>query len=165
MVVGPEGFAEWVKQHSAGEMVQWISLDPALFDEAPGWKEMAARGEKMMLSADGLAAGVAELGEERAREGKFTDPLLLDANYVRRSDAEIFWKDPASHGKGGYSETRLCDSRVQGRRGRGAGGGKSAGRGRGAAGNGEAAGGFCVRQRARRYRFGNRGGKAGVGRG
>jgi hypothetical protein len=80
-------------------MVQWISLDPALFDEAPGWKEMAARGEKMMLSADGLAAGVAELGEERAREGKFTDPLLLDANYVRRSDAEIFWKDPARHGK------------------------------------------------------------------
>ena len=53
----------------------------------------------MILSSDGLAAGAAELGEERAREGKFTDPLLLDANYVRRSDAEIFWKDPASHGK------------------------------------------------------------------
>jgi hypothetical protein len=53
----------------------------------------------MILSADGLAAGVAELGEERARDGKFTDPLRLDANYVRRSDAEIFWKDPVSHGK------------------------------------------------------------------
>jgi len=99
MVVAPEGFVEWVKQHSAGEMLQWISLDPALFDETRGWKEMAACGEKVMLSTDGLAAGVAELGEERAREGKFTDPLLLDANYVRRSDAEIFWKDPASHGK------------------------------------------------------------------
>src|SRR6266481_5931440 len=33
MVVAPEGFVEWVKQHSAGEMLQWISLDPALFDE------------------------------------------------------------------------------------------------------------------------------------
>ena len=99
MVVAPEGFLEWVKQHAGRESVQWITFDPALFNAAPGWKEIAARGEKMILSADGLAAGVAELGEERAREGKFTDPLVLDANYVRRSDAEIFWKDPASHGK------------------------------------------------------------------
>jgi tRNA threonylcarbamoyladenosine biosynthesis protein TsaB len=99
MVVAPEGFLEWVKQHAGRESVQWITLDPALFNATPGWKEMTARGEKMILSADGLAAGVAELGEERAREGKFTDPLVLDANYVRRSDAEIFWKDPATHGK------------------------------------------------------------------
>ena len=99
MVVAPEGFVEWVKQHASGESVQWITLDPSLFDAAPAWKERAVRGERMILSADGLAAGVAELGEERARKGKFTDPLVLDANYVRRSDAEIFWKDPASHGK------------------------------------------------------------------
>ena len=99
MVIAPEGFVEWVQQHAAADSIQWISLDPALFGEVPGWNERAMRGEKMILSADGLAAGVAELGEERAREGKFTDPLLLDANYVRRSDAEIFWKDPASHGK------------------------------------------------------------------
>ena len=99
MVIAPEGFVEWVKQHVAGEAVNWITLDPGLFSDLQGWKERAGRGEKMILSSDGLAAGVAELGEERAREGKFTDPLLLDANYVRRSDAEIFWKDPASHGK------------------------------------------------------------------
>jgi tRNA threonylcarbamoyladenosine biosynthesis protein TsaB len=99
MVVAPEGFVEWVKQQAGGESIQWITLDPGLFDAVPGWKERAARGERMILSADGLAAGVAELGEERAREGKFTDPLVLDANYVRRSDAEIFWKDPAGHGK------------------------------------------------------------------
>jgi tRNA A37 threonylcarbamoyladenosine modification protein TsaB len=99
MVIAPEGFVEWVQQHAAVDSIQWITLDPGLFREVPGWNERAVSGERMILSADGLAAGVAELGEERAREGKFTDPLLLDANYVRRSDAEIFWKDPASHGK------------------------------------------------------------------
>jgi hypothetical protein len=36
------------------------------------------------------------LGAQRAAAKSFTDPLLLDANYVRRSDAEIFWKDPRS---------------------------------------------------------------------
>ena len=99
MVIAPEGFVAWVEQRVDGEPVQWISLDPEVFSDLPGWKERAAHGESMMLSSDGLAAGVAELGEQRAREGKFTDPLVLDANYVRRSDAEIFWKDPASHGK------------------------------------------------------------------
>jgi tRNA threonylcarbamoyladenosine biosynthesis protein TsaB len=99
MVVAPEGFVEWVGKHADGERVLWITLDPALLAEVAGWKERVARGERMILSADGLAAGVAELGEKQARDGKFTDPLLLDANYVRRSDAEIFWKDPVSHGK------------------------------------------------------------------
>jgi len=99
MVIAPEGFVEWVKRRVSGERVEWITLDPQLFGDLPGWKERTASAESMRLSSDGLAAGVAELGEERAQEGKFTDVLLLDANYVRRSDAEIYWKDPASHGK------------------------------------------------------------------
>jgi tRNA threonylcarbamoyladenosine biosynthesis protein TsaB len=99
MVIAPDVFVKWVAERVGGSTVRWITLDPELFVEAPSWKERAAKGETLIRCVDGLAAGVAELGEERAREGKFTDPLLLDANYVRRSDAEIFWKDPASHGK------------------------------------------------------------------
>jgi tRNA threonylcarbamoyladenosine biosynthesis protein TsaB len=99
MVIAPDEFVRWVAEHVNGERVRWITLDPELFTDAPIWKERAAKGETLFRCTDGLAAGVAELGEERAVQGKFTDPLLLDANYVRRSDAEIFWKDPASHGK------------------------------------------------------------------
>jgi tRNA threonylcarbamoyladenosine biosynthesis protein TsaB len=99
MVIAPDEFVRWVAQHSGGEAMRWITLDPELIAGTPSWEARAARGERLIRCADGLAAGVAELGEERAREGKFTDPLLLDANYVRRSDAEIFWKDRASHGK------------------------------------------------------------------
>jgi tRNA threonylcarbamoyladenosine biosynthesis protein TsaB len=99
MVIAPDGFVQWVAERVNGETIRWISLDPELFAEAPSWKKRTERGETLIRCSDGLAAGVAELGEERAQAGKFTDPLLLDANYVRRSDAEIFWKDPASHGK------------------------------------------------------------------
>jgi tRNA threonylcarbamoyladenosine biosynthesis protein TsaB len=99
MVIAPDGFVSWVAERAGGAKVRWITLDAELFAEAPSWKERATKGETLIRCGDGLAAGVAELGEERAREGKFTDPLLLDANYVRRSDAEIFWKDPATHGK------------------------------------------------------------------
>jgi hypothetical protein len=30
-------------------------------------------------------------------KGRFTDALALDANYVRRPDAELFWKGNAAH--------------------------------------------------------------------
>ena len=99
MVIAPDEFVRWVGQHAIGDRVRWITLDPELMAGAPSWNERAARGEALIHCADGLAAGVAELGEERARLGEFIDPLVLDAKYVRRSDAEIFWKDPASHGK------------------------------------------------------------------
>jgi len=99
IVIAPDEFVKWVGKRAGGATVRWITLDPELFAEAPSWKERAAKGDTLIRCAEGLAMGVAELGEERAREGRFTDPLLLDANYVRRSDAEIFWKDPASHGK------------------------------------------------------------------
>jgi hypothetical protein len=43
-----------------------------------------------MIGRIGLAASAA---------GRFTDALALDANYVRRPDAEIFWKGNAAHGR------------------------------------------------------------------
>jgi tRNA threonylcarbamoyladenosine biosynthesis protein TsaB len=42
-----------------------------------------------------LAPEIGHLGYLRAREGKLADSLTLDANYVRRSDAELHWKGSA----------------------------------------------------------------------
>jgi hypothetical protein len=47
---------------------------------------------RVVLVSGVLAPVIGRLGFERARRGEFVDPLLLDANYVRRSDAELFWK-------------------------------------------------------------------------
>jgi tRNA threonylcarbamoyladenosine biosynthesis protein TsaB len=41
-----------------------------------------------------LAPMIAQLAGIRAANGEFTDSLRLDANYVRRSDAELLWKEP-----------------------------------------------------------------------
>lgn len=40
-----------------------------------------------------LAEAVAICAERDGAEGKWQDPAALDANYVRRSDAEMFWKE------------------------------------------------------------------------
>jgi tRNA threonylcarbamoyladenosine biosynthesis protein TsaB len=42
-----------------------------------------------------LAAEIGRLGLIRSREGKVVDALTLDANYIRRSDAELHWKGSA----------------------------------------------------------------------
>ena len=40
-----------------------------------------------------LAPSVARCAAVDGRNAKWLDPAALDANYVRRSDAELFWKD------------------------------------------------------------------------
>ena len=99
MVIGPGEFVKWVSELAGGEAVHWVTLDPQIFGGLPEWIEYADRGISLIRCQTGLAAGIAALGEERASQGRLSDALQLDANYVRRSDAEIFWKDPSSHGR------------------------------------------------------------------
>ena len=40
-----------------------------------------------------LAEAVALCAEVDGKRGRWSDPAALDANYVRRSDAELFWRD------------------------------------------------------------------------
>jgi tRNA threonylcarbamoyladenosine biosynthesis protein TsaB len=40
-----------------------------------------------------LAGAVARIAAARLGRGEACDPAALDANYVRRSDAELFWKE------------------------------------------------------------------------
>jgi tRNA threonylcarbamoyladenosine biosynthesis protein TsaB len=42
----------------------------------------------------GLAAAIGKIAWDRLRQGSWQDPAEIDANYVRRSDAELLWKDP-----------------------------------------------------------------------
>ena len=41
-----------------------------------------------------LAGAIAQIAARRFSEGLAVDPAQIDANYVRRSDAELLWRDP-----------------------------------------------------------------------
>ena len=97
MVIAPETFLELASREADGDAVRWVSLDPELITKLPGWGERVRRGELVVKASPELATAIGQIAQERARAGKFSDPLELDANYVRRSDAEIFWKGPAAH--------------------------------------------------------------------
>jgi len=92
LVIAPGEFLNWVARYSHAEPVSWLSLDPELLTTLPTWSNRLQQGDTMTRCSPELATAIARLASERAQAGSFSDPLELDANYVRRSDAEIFWK-------------------------------------------------------------------------
>jgi tRNA threonylcarbamoyladenosine biosynthesis protein TsaB len=50
-------------------------------------------GARVLQVSAALAPAIGRLGYERAKRGELIDALRLDANYLRRSDAEAAWKD------------------------------------------------------------------------
>jgi tRNA threonylcarbamoyladenosine biosynthesis protein TsaB len=71
--------------------ISFASPDPTLFSAALESSVLAgARGEK--VSSD-LAPWIGQLAFDLARRGELVDSLSLDAHYIRRSDAESYWKD------------------------------------------------------------------------
>jgi tRNA threonylcarbamoyladenosine biosynthesis protein TsaB len=95
MVAAPAEFLDWVKERSMNERVAWISMDPEKVTTLEAWRARAETGESVELSTNVLAPAIGKIGRRRALEGRLTDALGLDAEYVRRPDAEVFWKGRA----------------------------------------------------------------------
>lgn len=98
MVAGPREFVDWVTQRSSGAPVDWVSIDPGKLTSQEAWQSRARAGETVELSTTVLAPAIGRLGLQRALDGRLTDALALDADYVRRPDAEVFWKAKSPHG-------------------------------------------------------------------
>ena len=76
-------FPEWLASLPA--TVQFVSTDltRALLD----------LGLSIVTAPRALAAAIARIARARLLRGEACDPAALDADYVRRSDAELFWKE------------------------------------------------------------------------
>jgi len=53
----------------------------------------ALPGRNLVQAPRALAGAIGRIAWQDWRAGKAGDPAALDANYVRRSDAELFWKE------------------------------------------------------------------------
>jgi tRNA threonylcarbamoyladenosine biosynthesis protein TsaB len=92
MVAAPADFISWVAQRAGEEKVSWISMDPELLTSQQDWQARLQAGETMVRSTNVLAPAIGRIGRQRALQGRFTDVLALDAEYIRRPDAEVYWK-------------------------------------------------------------------------
>jgi tRNA threonylcarbamoyladenosine biosynthesis protein TsaB len=98
MVASPAEFMDWVEERSMNGRVSWISMDPEKMTAEEGWRQRAAEGESVEISSSLLAPMIGRIGRQRALDGRLTDALGLDAEYIRRPDAEVFWKGRTGRG-------------------------------------------------------------------
>jgi tRNA threonylcarbamoyladenosine biosynthesis protein TsaB len=86
----------------AGEVV--LSFEQFLAAAPPG-SELVSFGDwpglNVTLAPAWLAGAIGLLAEQRFRLGERPDPAYLDANYVRRTDAEKQWQDLHNFTRGG----------------------------------------------------------------
>jgi len=95
MVIGPGKFVVSAAELANGERITWLSTDPDCLENVPEWQERAKLHEAIEPVPGFLAPMIARMAAAALAAGGQTDALHLDANYVRRSDAEIFWKGSA----------------------------------------------------------------------
>ncbi len=73
----------------------WLASLPAGVEEfvTTGFPLEVAPPARIVLAPPAMAAQVARIAAARLARGEACDPAALDANYVRRADAELFWKE------------------------------------------------------------------------
>ncbi len=89
-VLNAEEFLAAVEARVGNERLTIATTKPSLFEAARSKSRLAEAG--VVRVSPVLAPFVAQIGIERASRGELTNALELDANYIRRSDAEVLWK-------------------------------------------------------------------------
>lgn len=85
-------FVAEAARNAAGTAVAFISPAPELLTEA--LEQVPLREFTVVRAAEDLAPWIGRIAHAMAERGEVVDALSLDANYVRRSDAELYWKEP-----------------------------------------------------------------------
>jgi tRNA threonylcarbamoyladenosine biosynthesis protein TsaB len=89
-ILSLDEFLDLVKTRSS-EGVQLVSATPEVLP--PDRLAEVLPGVSMIQVSPALAPAIGRLGYERSLAGEVVDSMHLDANYVRRSDAELKWTD------------------------------------------------------------------------
>jgi tRNA threonylcarbamoyladenosine biosynthesis protein TsaB len=100
MVIAPDKFLEWCIAQANSAHIDWVSTDPHCLTQTHQWPSRLTLNETVQQVSPLLAPRIGLIGYRLAQQNQFTDALTLDANYVRRSDAELFWKGTTHHGAG-----------------------------------------------------------------
>jgi tRNA threonylcarbamoyladenosine biosynthesis protein TsaB len=95
-VIPPTAFLKRVANECKGRQVHWRTPDPALVQAMPEWQAFPRGGDILERVGTPFADRLGWVALRKFRLGELTDAISLDANYVRRSDAELYWKGTKS---------------------------------------------------------------------
>jgi tRNA threonylcarbamoyladenosine biosynthesis protein TsaB len=91
-VMTADEFLGSLRREAGHEKLVFVTPTPEVLAEALARSDCAGSAVEEVSTV--LAPVIGQLGVARARRGEVVDALHLDANYIRRSDAELLWKGP-----------------------------------------------------------------------
>jgi tRNA threonylcarbamoyladenosine biosynthesis protein TsaB len=97
MVIGPGQFVELVVASAGEQRVSWASTDAGILVGAEEWCQREKLDERLETVSPFMAPAIGRMGATQIKSGRIADALTLDANYVRRADAELHWKTAAKN--------------------------------------------------------------------
>ena len=88
-----------VGEETVSTLADWIASLPAanlefITTDFGPFQHLTNLGIPVVTSPSALAAAVGQIASRVFELGQAVDPAAIDANYVRRSDAELLWKSP-----------------------------------------------------------------------
>jgi tRNA threonylcarbamoyladenosine biosynthesis protein TsaB len=92
-VMMPVEFFEALGKRVGGAEFAIVTPQAELFSGVVSQNEIANLRAVVEPASAVLAPFIGQLGFRQAQRGALADPLTLDANYVRRTDAELHWKE------------------------------------------------------------------------
>jgi len=92
-VMTPAEFFEAVTARVGSAEFTIVTPTTDLFAALRSQNETAFAGISVEAASPVLAPMIGQLGFQQAQRGQLVDALTLDANYVRRTDAEMHWKE------------------------------------------------------------------------
>ena len=92
-VMTPAEFFEALRERAGGAEFAIVTPQRELFSGVASRDEITALRGTVEPASSVLAPFIGQLGFQQAQRGALADPLTLDANYVRRTDAELHWKE------------------------------------------------------------------------
>jgi tRNA threonylcarbamoyladenosine biosynthesis protein TsaB len=90
VVLSSEEYFRWVARQSEGQTP--LFLTPTIQAVETGLAASSLAGAAVQEVSGDLAPFIGRLGHGRALRGELVDALGLQANYVRRTDAEVKWR-------------------------------------------------------------------------
>ena len=85
-------FIARVRKASTDQHVRWLTPDAGLLQAFPEWQSLSSDGHTIQTVEPPFSSILGLLGFQKFKQGLVTDAAALDANYIRRCDAEVLWK-------------------------------------------------------------------------
>jgi tRNA threonylcarbamoyladenosine biosynthesis protein TsaB len=97
-VMTPDEFLEILQRRAGNSDFAIVTPTLEVISSAVSRARMSPAGQNRAVEqvSTVLAPLIGQLGYRCAQRGELADSLTLDANYIRRSDAELNWKGPAA---------------------------------------------------------------------